>query len=206
MANAFLHFASPIYVSENKEFLSSISEVSEEMLAKLPSDPHEVYPMFHTENFASDPRAEGFCTFIAQTGWNILKKQGYAMDNFGVSVEAAWTQKHYRHSHMEQHVHGGAQLVGFYFLETPEGCSRALFHDPRPGKVQNFLPEANPTEATVASGIINFTPKPGLLIFSNSWLPHSFSRHASDEPLKFVHFNLGVVHTPQNTCSTAEVV
>jgi hypothetical protein len=107
---------------------------------------------------------------------------------------------------MEQHVHGGSQLVGFYFLETPEDSSRALFHDPRPGKVQNFLPESTPSEATLASNIINFEPKPGLLIITNAWLPHSFGRHASDEPLKFVHFSLNTVYQPPVQCSPAEVI
>lgn len=96
-------------------------------------------------------------------------------------------------SGMEQHVHMfGAQIVGFYFLEAPENSSRVVFHDPRPGKVQINLPEQDQSMATVASHMINFQPKPGLLIFSNAWLPHSFTRHASDKPLKFVHFNLTV--------------
>jgi len=206
MADVFHYFSSPLYVSENPEFLPVVSEVSDEMLAKLTHDPHEIYPMFHTDNFAHDPRLTEFCTFLAHTGWNILKEQGYAMENFGVTVDAAWTQKHLKHSLMEQHVHGGSQLVGFYFLETPEGSSRALFHDPRPGKLQNFMPETNPSEATLASNMINFEPKPGLLIISNAWLPHSFGRHASDEPLKFVHFNLSAVYSPPVQCSTAEVV
>lgn len=206
MSNAFHYFACPIYTSENPEFLSVVSEVSDEALAKLTHDPHEIYPMFHSENLVNDPRLTEFCAFIAKTGWDILKEQGYAMDNFGMSVDALWTQKHLKHSLMEQHVHGGSQLVGFYFLETPEGSSRALFHDPRPGKVQNFLPESNPSVATLASNIINFEPKPGLLIITNAWLPHSFGRHASDSPLKFIHFNLSAIYSPPTQCSAAEVI
>jgi uncharacterized protein (TIGR02466 family) len=206
MSDAYFYFSSPIYVSEHPELLPVVSEVSEEMLARLTHDPHEIYPMFNTDNFAADPRMGEFCSFVAQAGWNVLKDQGYAMENFSVSVDSAWTQKHYKHSLMEQHVHGGSQLVGFYFLETPENCSRALFHDPRPGKLQGFLPESNASEATLASNIINFEPKPGMLILSNAWLPHSFGRHGADEPLKFVHFNLSVMYAPQVTLSAAEVV
>ena len=117
-----------------------------------------------------------------------------------------WTQEHYKHSSMEQHVHGyGAQIVGFYFLEVPEGSSRVIFHDPRAGKVQNDLPERDPNNASIASRMINFEPKPGLLMLTNSWLAHSFTRHASDKPIKFVHFNLNV--QPANAASpAAEVV
>jgi hypothetical protein len=45
--------------------------------------------------------------------------------------------------------------------------------------------------------MINFTPKPGMLIFANSWLAHSFTRHAADLPIKFVHFNLSTISVPQ---------
>jgi hypothetical protein len=56
--------------------------------------------------------------------------------------------------------------------------------------------------------MVNFQPNPGLLIFANSWLPHSFSKHASDEPIKFVHFNLTVVPAQQNYAAapSAEII
>jgi hypothetical protein len=50
---------------------------------------------------------------------------------------------------------------------------------------------------TAASKKIEFTPKPGMMIFANSWLMHSFTRHAADLPIKFVHFNLTVIQQPQ---------
>jgi|TARA_R110000824_G_C15155388_1_gene671399 uncharacterized protein (TIGR02466 family) len=206
MTDTYFYFASPVYASEQPEFLDVVSEVSKDMLAKLTHDPHEIYPMFNTDDFATDPRMNEFCAFVAQTGWNVLKEQGYAMENFSMSVDSAWSQKHFKHSLMEQHVHGGSQLVGFYFLETPENCSRPLFHDPRPGKLQGFLPESDINQATLASNTINFEPKPGMLILSNAWLPHSFGRHGSDEPLEFVHFNLNAVYTPQCNAPPAEVV
>jgi len=32
-----------------------------------------------------------------------------------------------------------------------------------------------------------------MLVLANSWLPHSFTKNGSDEPMTFIHFNLGVV-------------
>jgi hypothetical protein len=61
----------------------------------------------------------------------------------------------------------------------------------------------------MASQLINFEPKPGILFFTNAWLAHSFTRHASDKPLKFVHFNLTVQVTqnaPACPMPAAEVV
>jgi hypothetical protein len=82
--------------------------------------------------------------------------------------------------------------VGFYFLDCPENCSRVVFHDPRPGKPPTAWYEKDSTQITAASNMVNFTPEPGLLVITNAWLPHSFSRHGSDEPIRFIHFNLGL--------------
>ena len=204
---AYYYFPSAVYVSKKPEFLDAVNEVSDEMLKKLTHDVHELYPMHNTDNFANDPRVQNFVQYIGQNSYGILQGQGYDMANFNVSVDAVWTQEHYKHSLMEQHVHGGgSQLVGFYFLETPENCSRAMFHDPRGGKVQINLPEADMSVATPASNTINFQPEPGMLIISNAWLPHSFGRHGSDKPIKFVHFNLSVQYAPQCNTNAAEVI
>jgi hypothetical protein len=82
-----------------------------------------------------------------------------------------------------------------------------VFHDPRAGKVQIDLPEQDMSAATAASRMINFTPKPGIMIFTNSWLAHAFTRHAADLPIKFVHFNLNVISAQQpSAMPPAEVI
>jgi len=98
--------------------------------------------------------------------------------------------------------------VGFYFLEVPQDASRVVFHDPRVGKAMIDLPETDMNQATIASKMINFEAKPGLMIFANAWLAHSFTRHASDKPIKFVHFNLAVQMAQNvfNPMPAAEVV
>ena len=201
MLNAAYHFACPIYYAEHPEFLNSVIQVSEEELAKVHKEKKvdEIYPAMMTGNYYEDSRIEKFVKFVGQTSWNILSEQGYNMQNLDVMFTEMWTQEHYKHSLMEQHVHGyGSRIVGFYFLKAPENSSRVVFHDPRPGKVQIDLYEKDSSMATIASQMINFEPKPGLLIFTNSWLAHSFTRHASDKPIKFVHFNLTVIDAQPN--------
>lgn len=206
------HFPCPIYLIERPDFFETVQSVSEEALvvARKTRELDEIYPMVMTSNYFADPSLANFCDFIGATAWNILNEQGYAMADKAVSFTEMWTQEHHKHSAMDAHVHGfGSQIVGFYFLETPENCSHVVFHDPRAAKVQIDLPEQNMNMATPASRMINFTPKPGLMVFANSWLAHSFSRHAADLPIKFVHFNLTVVPAPQRTCAVppaAEVI
>lgn len=207
-----VHFPCPIYVVERPDFLNVVREVSAEYLAKTREENIEnsLYPVSMSGNYANDPRLKGFAEFIGTTAWNILNDQGYAMQNFGMGFESMWTQEHHKQSSMEQHTHGfGAQIVGFYFLDVPEESSRVLFHDPRPGKVMIDLPQQDASRATASSQIVNFEAVSGRMIFSNAWLPHSFTRHASATPLRFVHFNLVAIPAQQqHTCQApaAEVV
>jgi len=193
--NVGWYFPCPIYTVERPDFLLSVNEVSEEALneSRKTQQVDDIYPVLMSGNFFTDPRVASFSQFVADTAWSILKDQGYNMLGLQTSFMEMWTQEHHKMSGMEQHVHGfGSQIVGFYFLEAPEGSSRVVFHDPRPGKVQINLFEQDASQATVASQMINYEPKPGLMVFSNAWLPHSFTRHTADKPIKFVHFNLTV--------------
>ena len=203
------HFPCPIYIIERPDFLDAVKVVSEEGLevAKKAQPLNELYPVHMTGSYFADPRVSGFSEFVGATAWNILNEQGYAMQDKAVQFTEMWTQEHHKHSAMDAHVHGyGSQITGFYFLETPENCSHVVFHDPRAGKVQIDLPEQDMSMATPASKMINFTPKPGMMIFANSWLMHSFTRHAAELPIKFVHFNLTVIHQPQTCPAPAEVI
>lgn len=206
--NVGWYFPCPIYTVERPDFLSSVSEVSEEALneSRKTQQVNDIYPVLMSGNYFADPRISSFSQFVADTAWSILKDQGYNMLGLQTSFMEMWTQEHHKMSGMEQHVHGfGSQIVGFYFLEAPEGSSRVVFHDPRPGKVQINLFEQDASQATVASQMINYEPKPGLMVFSNAWLPHSFTRHTADKPIKFVHFNL-TVQAALPTPPPAEVV
>lgn len=210
--NVAYHFPCPIYLIEKPEFLDAVNAVSEEALAKSrekQGELNEIYPVLMSDSYFNDSRVAPFAEFVGQTAWNILSEQGYAMKDFLVGFTEMWTQEHHKHSAMDQHIHGyGAQIVGFYFLEAPEGSSRVVFHDPRASKLPIDLPETDVSKASIASKMINFEPKPGLLIFANAWLAHSFTRHAADSPIKFVHFNLNVQMAEQpKTCQhPAEVV
>jgi len=196
----FTYFPTRIYKTSAPEYLESVKLVSEEYVNKIKEDTeiHELYPAYMSPSFQDDERVNDFATFVIQCAWDILDSQGYDIMNMQTLFDSMWMQEHYKHSLMEQHVHGnGIQLVGFYFLETPEDSSRIIFHDPRPAKVQINLPEKTYDDVSTASQMINFKPNPGDLFFTNAWLNHSFGRHGSDEPLKFVHFNIYVAPLPE---------
>lgn len=207
-------FPSGLYQIEKPEFIDPVLRVAEEALIDVRKEKNldEIYPAFMTGNLFDKPDIIPFQYYVGQTAYNILREQGYNLDGVEPYFSEMWCQEHYKHSAMEQHIHGAnAQIVGFYFLECPENCSKVLFHDPRSAKLATSWVEADATKASFASNIINFEPKPGLLMFTNAWLPHSFSRHGSDKPIKFIHFNVGlrpILNPVFNTCvaPAAEIV
>ena len=194
------YFASPIFKIDMPQYIDVVREAGEEAMQLVPEDVtvSELYPSKQSVSFQAHPKIEEFAQKTIQNAWDILNMQGYDMQNFTTYYESMWLQEHHKMSSMEQHIHGyGIQLVGFYFLDVPPDSSRLIFNDPRPGKVQNDLPEADARNVTFASKMINFEPKAGELIFAPAWLPHSFSRHGSDETLRFVHINILVERKPQ---------
>ena len=198
------HFATPVYMIDKPEFLNDVRAACEDALKERHKDQefNEIYPVFMTGNMYNDPRCAPLVQFTAQAAWEILKDQGYAMNDLNTYFTEFWCQEHYKHSLMEQHVHGnGAQIVGFYFVDSPENCSMVQFHDPKAGKVQTNLPETNMEIVTHASNAILYKAKPGTVMFAPAWLAHSFTRHGNDEPMRFIHFNINV--TPAANLSDA---
>jgi uncharacterized protein (TIGR02466 family) len=201
------YFATPIYITKQPQFLETVKAIAADSIKKVhgKAKPNKIHPVLMSGNLLEDSRIEEFASFVGSTAWNILASQGYAMENFSTVFTEMWSQEHYQTSSMDYHAHpGGNFLVGFYFLDTPEGCPPAVIHDPRPGRVMLSLPEANPAQATLASTMINFTPEPGMLMFAPAWLAHSFGRNPSKAPFRFIHFNLSV--QPSAPISAAEII
>lgn len=189
------YFASMIYTIQKPEFLENVTAVADELLeaSKKAMPMNETYPSVMTGSMIGIERTSPFEHFIAQSSWTILDSQGYNVDNLGAYVTELWAQEHFKYSGMEQHVHPhGVVLSGFYFLTAPEDGCLVELHDPRPGKVQASLPIKDATQVRDANNSLFIKPEPGLMVFSSSWLPHSFTRNASTESVKFIHFNVSV--------------
>lgn len=195
------HFSSSVTRANVPEFLSAVKPVFDEYVKKSNTNQENrnpVYPGIMTELLSADERLESFVQHVSDISWEILNHQGYNMDLFYTDASEMWGQYHPFSSNMEQHTHGGGvQLCGFYFLETPVNSSKLFIHDPRSAKVQIQLPERQSNSITHAHSLINYTPEPGDLIFTNSWLSHSFSRNASHLPYSFVHINIRIINKPQ---------
>jgi uncharacterized protein (TIGR02466 family) len=175
-----------------------------ELVKKVAEDPiyHHPTDRMMSETFFDDERIFDFSQFILQSSWNILKHQGYLMENYHTVFESMWLQTYEKHSYMAQHVHAnGNQIVGFYFLEVPENSVQLILHDPRAGKVQIDLDDADPKQLTTASSFSVLTPRAGQLILTPAWLAHSITANQSDEQVKFVHINIQAKRIANNIAS-----
>jgi hypothetical protein len=204
------YFSTPIYITRQPQFLDTVREIALDSIKTLhgKNKPDKLYPVRMSGNMLEDPRLSEFAGFVGQTGWNILSSQGYAMEQFNTTFTELWCQEHYQTSSMDYHAHpGGNYLVGFYFLDVPEGTPHAVIHDPRPARMMLDLPQQDANQATLASTMINFKPEPCMLMIAPSWLPHSFGRNPVKAPFRFVHFNLAVQQAAPVMCAApAEII
>jgi len=191
------YFASPVYSIKKPEFLDTVRKASNDVLhiQRKENKIDEIYPVIQADVSGHDQLIE-FHDYVINTAWNLLRDQGYNMDNRSTYFTESWVQEHHKYSSMEYHNHNDCNLVAFYFTECPSNPPKLVIHDPRPSKVMIDLPEADFSNISMATSIINFTPTPGMLFFANSWLPHSFTRNASTKPFKFIHMNIATRLNP----------
>jgi len=205
---SILCFPSFVYHTKQPVFFERVRNVALAALSANPSGINEIYPVKMSGDISQDPSIQDFCEYVVVTALKVLAGQGYDVAGKSAFFESMWCQEHHKHSMMEQHVHpGDVHMVGFYFLDTPNGCSVATFYDPRAGKVQAGRAEANPENITEASNAFHFQPEAGMLLLTNSWLPHSFTRQQSDAPFRFIHFNVSLTSNPPNVaCKPADEI
>jgi hypothetical protein len=184
------YFASVVYTVEEPQFLDEAKTVVAEYLKNSEKTPDGLLKQTAS---LFDGRLESLATHISQSGWNILNSQGYNMSDKTTHLTDFWAQEHQKYSGMDEHVHGyGAQLVGFYFLDCPDEEARVIFSDPNQAKKQINLPENDFSQVTLATTMVNFQPKAGMLMITNAWVPHLFTKNRSDKPFTFIHFTIGV--------------
>lgn len=202
-------FPSCTYVLRKPEYLKSVSDASAKYmkLARESQDMNEIYPIHITQDFSLEDSIDEFKQYVLNTAWNIFDHQGYDMSNYATIFSCIFSQEHHKHSAMEKHTHGlDSQMNAFYFLEVPENSSRFVIHDARLGKAHLDFEEKCRDKLTIASQMANFSPEPGDLYFTNSYVPHSIGRNESDKPFVFVHMNIALVRVANNPKQEAVII
>jgi hypothetical protein len=198
-------FPTVIYKINASDYIDVIRKSGLEAMQKE-KKLHELYPLFMSSDMLDDENIKEFCQKVIQTAFDILVDQGYDVSYRQTFFQSLWMQEHYKLSGMEEHIHNdGCYLTAFYFTDVPENSSNIVFHDPRPAKVQIDIPQKE-AGMFICTPRAYLTPEAGDLIITNSWLPHSFTRHGNDEPLRFIHINIGLGFAPLEARDLPEIV
>jgi uncharacterized protein (TIGR02466 family) len=210
-----MQFCSWIVRASYPQFLSTASKILEENLKnnlRIDLLDDDLFTHKITHNIVLEENDKELADYLTSSAWKILNDQGYDLTNLQVLLSGVFGQSHYRGSGQEQHIHNENQITAFYFIEVPKNSCRLIFHDPRPGKVASSIPLRKTNEFLSSSENIEYNPKPGDVIYTNSWLPHTITRNLNDQPFKFFHisFNLGhkqpMVNNSKSSSSGFETV
>ena len=198
-------FKCPIWFTDAPEFVKDLNKASDKYIEdskknlkkdidkrnKELGDKGDMGHVFHSTSLIGDPNFLQLQNYIGATSYNLLGEMGFDLSGFEVFTTELWVQEFAKKGggHHALHTHWNGHISGFYFLKASEKTSRPLFEDPRAGNMMNLLPEKDKTKVTHASCQINYSVKPGRIIFFPSYMPHLYTVDMGYEPFRFIHFN-----------------
>ena len=194
--DSFAYFPSTVYREEHPEWVDYTLKVCDKYFVEQ-AKVHEsaplpkCFPVLQTAHMANDPDLKYITDYFAQSSIGILRRQGYAVEKYDFVVSGMWGQNIGCYGGHNPHVHKNSQMTGLFFLNTPEGGSYPVFHDPRPARAMIELDAYPSQEVTEALSQVHFSNmRPGTFMFFNSWLPHQLTLSSTNEPTKFIHLML----------------
>src|SRR5579871_54082 len=110
--------------------------------------------------------------------------------NYSLTVERSWINVFRPGMQETEHSHEGSVLSGVYYVDAPDNCGDLVFQDPIGARRAHraFTQTNAPTQQSAMQ--INYSPKPGRLLFFESWLPHAVSGNKSDQTRISIAINL----------------
>jgi uncharacterized protein (TIGR02466 family) len=106
---------------------------------------------------------------IEKSGRLYLRQLGY--DESTITFETqVFVSEMIGGDYHESHTHPNSILSGLLYLQVPEGSAPLILSDPRPFRQFTMLPTLGNTTTNIEE--ISITPKKGLLLIWESWIPH----------------------------------
>ena len=203
------YFTCPIYFMDKPEWVKKLNKASDSYIKKAIKNNKEHLDertkkygdkgdhgmAHHSTSLINDPKFADLQNWILATAYNLLHEQGFELKGHQLFLTEMWVQEFSKlgGGHHTLHTHWNGHMSGFYFLKASDATSRPVFEDPRPGRQMILLPEKDKTKVTLATSQINYTVKPGRLIFFNSFMPHLYSVDNGYEPFRFIHWNIQAI-------------
>jgi uncharacterized protein (TIGR02466 family) len=190
-------FNTPIYFCEKKEWIEKLNQISNPYILEAKqknktSNKKDFAIVHHSNSLIEDINFKEFMNYINSNAFDILNNQGFDLTNYLLATTELWVQEFASlgGGNHTPHIHWNGHISGFYFLKCSDKTSYPVFHDARPGRMMNLLPEKDTSKITLASSLIITKPIPGDFIFFNSYLQHEFVVDPGIDPFRFIHFNI----------------
>ena len=150
---------------------------------------------YHSTPLNGVPELKELEQYVGATSLNLLNEWGYDMESYKMFFTEFWVQEFAKAGggHHSTHVHWDNHISGFYFLKCSDKTSYPVMHDPRAGAMMTKLPQKDGNKILPMSDQIHFKPKPGMLVFFPSYVPHEFAVDNGVDDFRFIHFNLQAV-------------
>ena len=150
---------------------------------------------YHSTPLNGVPGLKELENYIGQTSINLMEEWGYDMEKYTTFFTEFWVQEFSKNGggHHSTHVHWDNHISGFYFLKCSDKTSFPVMHDPRAGAMMTKLPQKDETKITPMIDKLHYKPKPGMLVFFPSYVPHEFAVDDGVDDFRFIHFNLQAV-------------
>ena len=150
---------------------------------------------YHSTPLSGDPGLKDLEKYVGATSLNLMDEWGYDMSKYTMFFTEFWVQEFSKNGggHHSTHVHWDNHISGFYFLKCTDKTSFPIMHDPRAGAMMTKLPQKDVNKVSPMSDMINYKPKPGMLMFFPAYVPHEFAVDGGIDDFRFIHFNLQAV-------------
>jgi uncharacterized protein (TIGR02466 family) len=193
----FEYFPSCVYRDEQPDWVGYTLQVAQKYYAAAQNGG----AMAQTTHMANDPDLKFLVDYLILASDTILREQGYDMDKYELYVAGLWGQDVKCTGGTNVHVHKHSQICGWFILETPEGGSYPVYHDPRMNKQMVELDYVQGTELTNASSYVHFNNvKSGTVLMANSWMQHQLTQNMAQAETKSIHFIISHKDRPCSTC------
>jgi len=194
--DAFEYFPCRVYREEKPDWVGYTLQVAQKYYVAVASGS----VVDQTAHMANDPDLKFLVDYLVLASNTVLREQGYDVDKYELYVSGLWGHDVKCNGGTNVHVHKNSQICGWFFLETPEGGSYPVYHDPRMNKQMVELDYVQGDTLTNASSYVHFnTVQAGTILMANSWLQHQLTPNTSQAQTKSVHF---IVSHRERQCST----
>jgi uncharacterized protein (TIGR02466 family) len=195
--DGFAYFPAIIYRDERPDLVENTLSASAHYLDEARK---LGWSLCQSTPLMDDPAFKGLANYILLSAADILRGQGYAVEQYDFYLSGLWAQEINRGAATDVHVHRNSQVCGWFFLETPEGGAYPIYHDTRTNKAMIELDFVQGEDVSNATNSIHFNNVvPGTVMFANSWMRHQLSVNNADAPTRCVHF---IVSHKERLCST----